>query len=588
VTEDPFHASGCSRSVGYRRRRSKHPSAWLPWLSPAGAAELPAALQSITRGNSPARTSHVLWRVLLCLGLALSLSSAWAGRSTRAADLPVLRWAEEGIRDLATLDPAAIGDWNGRLAAGFIFEGLVRQAPDGTVTGAAAESWSVSKDGRVYTFRLRAGLRFGDGTPVSAGDLVYSIDRALSPPFQHTANTYVLGVIMGAADRSTGRSRTLAGVQAVGDRLVRITLTAPCGSFLARLGLPAAAIVSRRLIARDGARWTDHAVGIGPFIVKSWQHNQALELAPNPYYYGPRPRIDISLAFVPELTTAFKQFQLGALDVMGTVAFPPDQAYRAEGDPQFHRSPRPATTYLMLNVRRAPLSSDLVREALAHALDKPSLVRAVFGELAQPTDGMVPPGIPGHSTRISGVGYDPVLARKLLAQAGYPGGRRFPGLVFSADEGAQNLKLATAVVEQWHAVLGIDAKIAQAEHNAYNLLLTSLAFQIASIAWTMDWPDPQNFLTQLLRTGSPNNNGGWSNRQFDRLVDSADRLVGYSAERLSLYQHAEAIAMRQAATIPLANPQAGIMIRTGVKGLLVTSGNVVVPNWSDVHIEPGT
>ena len=528
------------------------------------------------------------WRLLLCLGLALSLSTSWPGLAVRAANLPVLRWSEEGVRDLATLDPAAVGDVNGRLAAGFVFEGLVRQAPDGTVTGAAADRWTVSGDGRVYTFTLRPGLRFGDGTLVSSADVVYSLDRALSPPFRSTANTYVLGVIAGAAERSSGRSRALAGVRSVGESQVRITLTAPSGSFLARLGLLSAAIVSRSAIAREGARWVEHAVGTGPFIVKSWLHNQALELVPNQFYYGPKPRIDISLVFVPELTTAFKQFQLGLLDVMGTVAFPADQAYRVQGDPQFHPSPRPATTYLMLNVRRAPLSNDLVREALADAIDKRALVGDVFGDLAQAADGMVPPGIPGHSSRIQGVGYDPGLARKLLAQAGYPSGRRFPAVVFNADEGAQNLKLATAIAAQWHTVLGIDVRIAQAEHNAYDSLLTNLAFQIAPIAWSMDWPDPQNFLTQLLRTGSPNNNGGWSNPEFDRLVDSADRLVGDSAQRLALYQRAETIAMQKAATIPLANPQAGIMIRSGIKGLQVASGAVVVANWSNVRLESAT
>ena len=160
----------------------------------------------------------------------------------------------------------------------------------------------------------------------------------------------------------------------------------------------------------------------------------------------------------------------------------------------------------------------------------------------------------------------------------------FPSLVFSADQGTQNLLLASALVQQWHDVLGITVGIAQTEHNAYNQQLTKLAFQIAPVTWTADWPDPQNFLTQLLHSGGHNNNGGWSNAQFDRLVDRADQLVGDTSQRLSMYRRAEALAMQDAATIPIANPQAGILIRSTVVGLQVAGGAVVVPDWSRVRV----
>jgi ABC-type transport system substrate-binding protein len=488
------------------------------------------------------------------------------------------------VADLVTLDPASIGDENARLAIGFIFEGLVRQGPDLTMVAAAANRWAVSKDGRTYTFWLRPGLRFGDGTPVTAADVVYSLDRALSPAFGHTSNPYVLGTIEGAAARSAGRSSALSGVRALSPTVVRITLSTPTGSFLARLGQPDAAIVPRRRIQQQGSLWTEHAVGTGPFIVQHWQHDQSLQLVPNPYYYGPRPRVALSIVFVPEPTAAFKLFQTGGLDVMGSIAFPADQVYRVDGDPQFHRSPMLATTFLMLNERHAPLDRGRVREALAHALNKPPLVRTVFGTLARATDGMLPPGMPGYDLHPRGARYDPALARALLAQAGYPGGRGFPALVFSADEGTQNLLLASTVARQWHDVLGINVSITQADHNTYNQQLTKLAFQIAPVAWTADWPDPQNFLTQLLRTGSHNNNGGWSNARFDRLVGLADRLVGDTPRRLSLYRSAEALAMQDAATIPIANPLAGILIRSTVTGLRVAGGGVVVPDWSHVHV----
>jgi oligopeptide transport system substrate-binding protein len=529
-----------------------------------------------------ARIGRLLCRGVCCLLLALP--AGLLPHSTRAAGLPVLRWADEGVADLVTLDPASIGDENARLVTRFVFEGLVRQGPNLTVVPAAADRWTVSKDGRTYTFQLRSGLRFGDGTQVTAADVVYSLDRALSPAFSRTANLYVLGTIEGAAARSAGKSKVLSGVRALSSNTVRITLSTPTGSFLARLGLPEAAIVPRRLILQQGSRWTEHAVGTGPFVVQHWQHGQSLRLVPNPYYDGPHPSVALSIIFVPEPTTAFKLFQAGALDVMGSIAFPADQVYLVNGDPQFHRTPALVTTFLMLNERHAPLDQARVREALAHALNKPPLVSAVSGTLAQATDGMLPPGIPGYDPHLQGAHYDPVLARALLARAGYPGGRGFPSLVFSADQGTQNLLLAGAVVRQWHDVLGINVGIVQTEHNAYNQGLTNLAFQIAPVTWTADWPDPQNFLTQLLYTGAHNNNGGWSNTRFDRLVDQADRLVGDTSRRLSLFHRAETLAMQDAATIPIANPQAGILIRSTVVGLQVAGGAVVIHDWSRVRI----
>jgi oligopeptide transport system substrate-binding protein len=528
------------------------------------------------------RFGLLLRLAVCCLLPALPVGSSL--HSARAADLSVLRWADEGIADLVTLDPASIGDETARLAMGFVFEGLVRQGPNLTVAPAAADRWTVSKDGRTYTFWLRPDLRFGDGAQVTSADVVYSLDRALSPAFSRTANLYVLGNIEDAAARSAGKIKILTGVRALSPDVVRITLSTPVGSFLTRLGLPEAAIVPRTRILRQGSLWTEHAMGTGPFVVQSWQHGHALQLVPNRYYYGPRPRVALSIVFVPEPTTAFKLFQAGALDVMGSIAFPADQVYRVDGDPQFHRTPTLATTFLMLNERYAPLNQDHVREALAHALNKPPLVSAVLGTLAQATDGMLPPGMPGYDPHLLGARYDPALARALLAQAGYPGGRGFPSLVFSTDQGTQNLLLAGAIVQQWHDVLGITVGIAQAEHNTYNQRLTKLAFQIAPVTWTADWPDPENFLTQLLRSGGHNNNGGWSNAQFDRLVGHAGRLAGDTSQRLSLYRRAEALAMRHAATIPIANPQAGILIRSTVVGLRVAGGAVMVPDWSRVRV----
>jgi ABC-type oligopeptide transport system substrate-binding subunit len=144
------------------------------------------------------------------------------------------------------------------------------------------------------------------------------------------------------------------------------------------------------------------------------------------------------------------------------------------------------------------------------------------------------------------------------------------------------------LTQQWKKVLGVKVRLVQHTHSDYLTLLQNLAYQIAVIDWTDDFPDPQNFLSQQLHTGVPNNNGGWSNRTFDRLVDDADLMPVDMPERYPLYQRAEELAMGQAATIPLVNPNAGILLRNTVHGVQISGGYVLVRDWTNVTINSGS
>jgi ABC-type oligopeptide transport system substrate-binding subunit len=238
--------------------------------------------------------------------------------------------------------------------------------------------------------------------------------------------------------------------------------------------------------------------------------------------------------------------------------------------------------YLTLNERQAPFNDPRVRLAFAHALDKHALARDAFNSFARPTDAMVPPGM-GFASRLHGAGYDPGLARRLLAEAGYPGGRGLPTITYPVDQDAQSVVVADTLANQWRRVLGVQIRTVQYSHSSYLALLTNLQYQLAVIDWTDDYPDPQNFLSQQLHSNVPNNNGGWSNASFDRLVDRADHLSADNPHRQALYQQAEDLAMSQAATIPLVNPDAGILVRSDVHGLQISGGYVLVKDWSKVR-----
>lgn len=541
----------------------------------------------------------ILRRALVLTALALLLASTLAAVVVRARDAStassastspaVLRWANEGISDIYTLDPARGPDFNARQPMQLIFGGLVRFGPRFRILPDLATSWSVSADGRTYTFHLRPTARFADGRLLSASDVVFSLNRVLSPQFQAQGGSYLFGDIAGANDVVAGRAARASGIQALDDHTIRIRLTAASGSFLAKLANPPGYIVPSWRIRADPAHWDQHALGTGPFMVGRWIHNDGLLLVPNPYYYGGKPRIGgIDMPFVPEPLEAFKRYRAGAVDLMGTIHFPTNVLYDVQGRSDFYQSPRLETIYLTLNERQAPFGDARVREALAHALDKKALAREAFNNFAHPTNGMLPPGIPGYNPQLRGAGYNPNLARHLLALAGFPGGRGMPEIAYPVDQNAQSLVLAHALEDQWRRVLGVRMRLVQYTHSRYLDILSRLDYQIAVIDWTADFPDPSNFLTQLLHTGSPNNNGHWSNATFDGLTDRADRMAPGDPARFGLYHRAEEMAMDAAAAIPLVNPTAGILLRQKIQGMQISGGYILVNDWTRVMVESDT
>jgi ABC-type transport system substrate-binding protein len=526
--------------------------------------------------------------VVLAAG-AVTLARGLSTGSAQSAPGPVLRWSNEGISDLYTLDPARGPDFNSLQAMQLIFGGLVRFGPHFRILPDAARHWSVSPNGLTYTFALRPGVRFGDGNVLSAADVVYSLNRTLSRQFADSSGAYLLSNIVGAPAVVAGHSQSARGIQVLDAHTIRITLSNPDGSFLAKLANPDGYILPPWRVKADPRHWDEHAIGTGPFMVSRWVHGDSLLLIPNPHYYGGTVRLGgIDMPFIPEPLAAYKSYRAGNLDTMGAVHFPVEALYDARARSDFHASPRLETVFLTLNERGAPFNDVRVRLAFARALDKVTLVRRVWGSFAHPTDGMMPPGLPGYNPSLPGAHYNPSLARRLLAQAGYPDGRGLPEIVYPVDEDAQSLVLADELARQWRKVLGIRIRLVQHSHSTYLSLLQNLQYQIAVIDWTDDYPDPENFVSQQFHTGSPNNNAGWSNATFDRLTDSADSLPAADPTRFMLYRQAEQLAMSHAVTIPLANPSAGILLRRTVHGITIDGGYLLVADWTKVSVAPGT
>jgi peptide/nickel transport system substrate-binding protein/oligopeptide transport system substrate-binding protein len=503
----------------------------------------------------------------------------------------ILRIADEGESDLTSIDPPnpQASDAQSDVVENLVFGGLVRLDNHLQVQPDAASSWTVSDGGKVYTFTLRPGLKWGDGTPVTAQDVVWSFNRAFSPANKAGLVSFYLAHIVGGAGVTNGKAKTVSGIQAIGADKVRFTLDQPAAVFLNDLAYAVSFLVPRQQVEKYGNSWTEHVAATGPFIVKQWKHNQEIDLVPNPYYWRGKPKLaGVNVEFIQNTETAYNLYKTGGLDVMGLVNFPGNHLKDVQGTPDYHTGPQLFTEFLTINLHHKPFDNPLVRQAFSYAINR-STVATLINNRFLPAHGMLPPGMPGYNKSLVGQTFDPTKAQQLLARAGYPGGKGFPKVTLNVDGGdTDGQTKAVAYQEFWKRVLGVTVQLNQLEHGAYINALTNKNYDLASIQWGADYPDPQDFLSLIFQTGAGANNGGYSNPQFDKLTEQADVMPHGSPDRYQKYQQAEQIMLNDAAGIMILWGKSNVLINPRVHGLSLTAlggGFLLIPaNWADVTI----
>ncbi len=502
-----------------------------------------------------------------------------------------LIWSVEGVNELPGLDPANPQNAQSVQAINLIFGGLVKLDDQLNVAPDGAESWTVSDDGKTYTFTIRDGLKFADGTPVTAQNFADSINRALQPETASYGASFQLGHIAGAADVAAGTTKEAIGLKVVDERTLEITLDDNVPYFLAQLTYPVSFVVPTAAIEQDPTGWTETAFGTGPFKVKEWQHNQKLILEPNPNYWAGTPGVsEVELPFFQDSETAYQLYRTGGLDIVGSQQNPIPSARLPEvkDSPDFHSAASFAVRYVGFNNKLAPFDNADVRRAFALAVDKATLANAVLNGAVAPTDRILPPGFTGSQLPIKGLAFDSAAAKQALTDAGYGESNPFPQVTFTYGVEGDNERVATFLQQQWKENLGVDVVLEPLELATFskNLDTTYLTpeegLQFYLSIWGADYPDPQNFVSQQLRSDSPNNNGHWENAQFDELAKQADTFLGSAEERLQLYNQAEQIAVDEVGWLPLYVPQFSVLIRPEVAGYSLTGQGLIFPDWTKV------
>lgn len=406
-----------------------------------------------------------------------------------------------------------------------------------------AERWDIEAGGTLYRFHLRPGVTFSDGSPLVADDFVYALERVLrepTSPFQQ----FLFG-IRGAAELSEGKVPRAAGIRAVDDATLEVELTEPDASILYILAMPFAAPQKRAHIeslAPDELR--RRPLGTGPFVLADWSEGEMLVLERNERYWDSRyPYLD-RIVILENVTrdTAFLQFLSGELDSIDRLSSADFifVAQHPEWQPYLTNEPGAVTYWENLNCRRPPFTDVRVRRAMNYALDKSKQVKLQNGR-AQPAHGALPPMLPGFNATLDPYPYDPVKARALLAEAGYPDGFRTEYVVLQDEQGE---KMAQAIAADM-AEVGIRVDIVLMSFPTF--LQASgkgdLAFHYG--AWFMDYPDPSNFLevkfhSKMIAAENSNNDSFYEDPELDRLLDSAKRELDPDV-RWALYRDVEAL-----------------------------------------------
>ncbi|MEE9258075.1 MAG: peptide ABC transporter substrate-binding protein [Nitrospinaceae bacterium] len=446
-----------------------------------------------------------------------------------------------------------------------LMEGLTQYNAELEPVPAVAERWEVSKDGRVVTFYLRDDVFWTDGKPVTAGDFEYSWKRLLDPATA-AQYAYFLFDIENAAEYNSGKIKEASkvGVRAVSPRVLEVRLKKPVVYFPSITTFMVTFPQREDIIVRYGDRWTDpdKIVTNGPFRLHEWRHEYKLILKTNETYYGHRPELDAVIVYiVEEPTTALTLYETGELDL---VELPPVAIPHYRGSPEYANTPLLRGYYYGFNVNKAPFDDVRVRRAFAHAIERSRIpVILKGGEL--PTSSWIPKGMFAYNREI-GAKFDPEKARRLLAEAGYPGGIEFPKVQALYNTVDRNRLIAEFLQAQWKEHLNVSVELESQEWKVFLSRLDVDAPQIFRLGWGADFPDPDNFMNLFLST-SGNNRTGWKNSRYDELV-ALGTVVRDPGKRRAIYDELQVILTEtDVPMIPLFVAAQNLLVKPHVKGM---------------------
>lgn len=455
--------------------------------------------------------------------------------------------------DAVGLDPAREDDGNSFNVTNNIYETLVAFKPGTTeLVPALATSWDISSDGLKFTFHLRKGVKFQDGTDFNADAVVFSLGRQFYK--DHPFYQYGPWKYWGYMDMDN----IIKDIKKVDDYTVEINLKKPEAPFLADLAMDFASIVSPTAAKKWKEDFKNHPVGTGPFKFVEWIKDSSITLERFDGYWGQKAYLD-KLVFKPiqDPTARYLALKKGEIDIMD---FPsPEDLPKIEEDTNLKIVQQPGLNvgYLAMNTQKKPFDNKLVRQAVNYAVNKQDIIKAVYGKLGIPAKNPLPPTMWAYNDNIKDYPYDPEKAKELLKEAGYPDG--FETTLWAMPVSRPynpNARKVAEVLQAQFAKVGIKTKIVSYEWGTYLDKTDHGEHDMAMLGWTGDNGDPDNFLWVLLSIPSAEVPAGniafWKNEQFTDLIKQAKETFDQE-KRKELYFKAQEIFHEEAPWVCLAH-----------------------------------
>jgi ABC-type transport system substrate-binding protein len=465
--------------------------------------------------------------------------------------------------DPGDLDPAVSYGWADFNLLHNVFNALLGYKPNSTtlVPDIAAGWPTISKDGLVWTFTLRHGVMFQPpvNREVRASDFKYSWERVLNPKTASPGVTFFLDIV-GAREYNAGKAKHVSGIRVLGPYTLEIHLLKPYVPFKYVMAMTFSYVVPHEIADKYPKDFSHHAVGTGPFMLSQWVRDQQVVFVRNPHYFHHGlPYLDkLILKAVPQPSVQILQVQRGEADLLTDDPLALDYR-RLKGDPRWRSRlftvPSVATSYIWMDTQVPPFTNRLVRQAVAMAIDKKRIIAVATAGLGKVTGGVLPPLMPCYNPHLRTWPYDPARARKLLAQAGYPHGFK---TTITANATAASQAIVEQVMQRDLARIGIKATIRIATGSTYTTMIsTPKAVAIGDTGWTLDFPDPSDFIDPILTSTAAVPGGSnfafYRNPTVDALAAQADHTLNQT-QRCTLYHRIEQIIVDDAPWVPLYTP----------------------------------
>ncbi|MCF7823912.1 MAG: ABC transporter substrate-binding protein [Candidatus Marinimicrobia bacterium] len=475
-----------------------------------------------------------------------------------------------------SLDPALSTDITTAILTGLMYNNLVEFGVGTEVIPGLAKSWSISDDGKVYTFRLREDVTFWDGTPFTSADVLYSFERVLNP-LTRSPQTWLLMPLEGAREYSKGNADHVSGIRILSKYEIQLVLVSPFAPMIGFLGAPATAIVP----STSKIDFKITPMGTGPWIFESWQADRHIRLSKNlNYFRGPAKLDGLILNMNTEILTSALEFEAGNLDVMAVPSSEFKYWTRSKTwQPYIHKLEELGLYYLAMNVNRPPFDDQRVRQAVTLAIDREKIVYRILHHSATVARGAIPPLLAGYDEDRPLLPYDPERARQLLLDAGYTDDCEFDLWV---DPGAAVSQTIEAIQHYLNSA-GFKVHIVRNDWNMMRDAMRKGETDAYWGNWWADYADAENFLAPLFHTETAATRNRYSNPQVDTWINQLQRSLD-AEERSQLAKQVDSVLIEESPYAFMWYPISYTVVQPQVKGYVPH----LMPNanrYTDVYFE---